>query len=308
MSALETSIVIPEFVDARVAPRGALESLSQQEIEQLLSSGQGGLYPLFRRCALAVLNAGSDTDDAREIFDKYRDFDIRLVRHAFGVKLEIRNAPAAAFVDGEMIRGIKELLFAVLRDVVYIANEIVDSGNFGRLTAMNLETGRAAYSIKALEKLTSYMTTKGVDESAAIDAIYPAPKPTGELSFRLSAPKPTGNIVVDGSLRMIQRAVNGCIDSLGVAPNEVIVELARDLPLGLKRRQEIIDKHDKNAKQRSKAREEIRVHGVEPTDRLVHRYLLWKELEDRCPYCERRLSFEDALDSNRSHVDHIIPR
>jgi hypothetical protein len=30
----------------------------------------------------------------------------------------------------EMIRGIKELLFAVLRDVVYIANEIVDSGRF----------------------------------------------------------------------------------------------------------------------------------------------------------------------------------
>jgi predicted Rossmann-fold nucleotide-binding protein len=127
---LETSIVIPEFVDARVAPRGALESLSQDEIEQLLSSGQGGLYPLFRRCALAVLNAGSDTDDARVIFDKYRDFDIRLLRHAFGVKLEIRNAPASAFVDGEMIRGIKELLFAVLRDVVYTANEIVDSGRF----------------------------------------------------------------------------------------------------------------------------------------------------------------------------------
>ncbi|MFM7627620.1 MAG: pyrimidine/purine nucleosidase domain-containing protein, partial [Gammaproteobacteria bacterium] len=59
---METSIVIPESVDARVAPRGALETLSQEEMEQLLSSGQGGLYPLFRRCALAVLNAGSDTD------------------------------------------------------------------------------------------------------------------------------------------------------------------------------------------------------------------------------------------------------
>jgi hypothetical protein len=46
------------------------------------------------------------------------------------VKLEIKNAPAAAFVDGEMIRGIKELLFSVLRDVVYISNEIVDSGRF----------------------------------------------------------------------------------------------------------------------------------------------------------------------------------
>ena len=127
---MESSIIIPEFVDARVAPRGALETLSQEEIELLLSSGQGGLYPLFRQCALAVLNAGSDTDDAREIFDRYRDFDIRIVRHTFGVKLEIKNAPAAAFVDGHMIRGIKELLFAVLRDVVYTANEIVNNDRF----------------------------------------------------------------------------------------------------------------------------------------------------------------------------------
>jgi predicted Rossmann-fold nucleotide-binding protein len=126
---METSVVIPEFVDARVGPRGALESLSQEEIENLLSSGRGGLYPLFRKCALAVLNCGSDIDNAKEIFDKYRDFEIDIVRHAWGIKLEIRNAPAAAFVDGEMIRGIKELLFATLRDVVYIWNEI-EGGRF----------------------------------------------------------------------------------------------------------------------------------------------------------------------------------
>ena len=127
---METTIDVPEFVDARVGPRGALESLSQEEIEKLLSTGQGGLYALFRKCSLAVLNAGSDSDDPKEIFARYQDFDIELVRHAWGVKLEIKNAPGAAFVDGEMIRGIKELLFAVLRDVVYISNEIVESGRF----------------------------------------------------------------------------------------------------------------------------------------------------------------------------------
>jgi predicted Rossmann-fold nucleotide-binding protein len=127
---METSIVIPEFVDARVAPSGALESLSQEEIEQLLSTGQGGLYSLFRACALAVLNAGSDTDNARDIFDKFRDFEVQILRHAWGVRLDIRNAPAQAFVDGRMIRGTQELLFAVLRDVVYTANEIVNSGRF----------------------------------------------------------------------------------------------------------------------------------------------------------------------------------
>ncbi len=127
---MESTIVVPEFVDARVGPRGSLENLSQAEIGKLLDSGQGGLYPLFRKCALAVLNSGADTDNAKEIFDRYRDFEVEIVRQAWGIKLEIHNAPPAAFVDGQMIRGIKEHLFAVLRDVVFISNEILDSGQF----------------------------------------------------------------------------------------------------------------------------------------------------------------------------------
>ncbi len=66
-----------EFVDARVGPRGSLENLSQSEIDKLLDTSQGGLYPLFRSCALAVLNSGAPTDNAKEIFDRYRDFEIR---------------------------------------------------------------------------------------------------------------------------------------------------------------------------------------------------------------------------------------
>jgi predicted Rossmann-fold nucleotide-binding protein len=126
---VQTTILSSDMVDARVAPKGSLEYLSQQEIAKLLDSGQGGLYPLFRKCALAVLSSGSATDDARAIFEKYRDFDLRIMRRAWGIKLEIKNAPASAFVDGEMIRGLKDHLFAVLRDVVFISNEI-ESGRF----------------------------------------------------------------------------------------------------------------------------------------------------------------------------------
>jgi pyrimidine/purine-5'-nucleotide nucleosidase len=127
---VESSIVVPEFIDARVGPRGSLENLSQAEIGKLLDSSHGGLYSLFRKCALAVLNSGADTDNAKEIFDHYRDFEVEIVRQAWGIKLEIHNAPPSAFVDGQMIRGIKEHLFAVLRDVVFIANEILESGQF----------------------------------------------------------------------------------------------------------------------------------------------------------------------------------
>jgi hypothetical protein len=134
VSATDAEIDAGDFVDARVTPRGSLENLSQREMAQLEDRGQGGLYPLFRRCALAVLNSGSRNDDPTELFDKYRDFEIRIVRQSWGVKLEMKNAPAAAFVDGQMIRGVKEHLFAVLRDIVYIANEIVESGRFDLAT------------------------------------------------------------------------------------------------------------------------------------------------------------------------------
>ena len=42
----------------------------------------------------------------------------------------LKQQIGTAFVDGQMIRGIKELLFAVLRDIVYTANEVVESGRF----------------------------------------------------------------------------------------------------------------------------------------------------------------------------------
>ncbi len=125
---METSVVSTDLVDARVGPLGSLENLSQGEIDKLLDTSQTGLYALFRNCALAVLNAGSDNDNAKEIFERYRDFDVQIVRHAWGIKLEITNAPAVAFVDGQMIRGIKEHLFAVLRDIIYTANEIIGAG------------------------------------------------------------------------------------------------------------------------------------------------------------------------------------
>ncbi len=130
-AAQPTAVVeVAEFVDARVTPRGSLENLSHEEVAKLLDRGQGGLYPIFRQCALAVLNSGTYSDDARALFEKYRDFELKLTQQSWGIKLELTHAPGVAFVDGEMIRAVKEHLFAVLRDIVYISNEIVDNGRF----------------------------------------------------------------------------------------------------------------------------------------------------------------------------------
>lgn len=117
-------------VNARISPRGGLDILSRAEIGRLTGATQGDdLRETLRRCALAVLTVGADSDDPRAASARYPDFQIDVQQMDRGIRLELKNAPAIAFVDGELIRGVAELLFAVVRDIAYTAIE-VQSGQF----------------------------------------------------------------------------------------------------------------------------------------------------------------------------------
>lgn len=125
-------------VDAEVWPEGSLEVLSQVEMEQLRQHGEGGLHEVLRRSILAVLNTGSDLDDTRAVLEKYKDFEVGFLQQDRGLKVTLKGAPATAFVDGKMIRGIRELLFAVLRDIVYTNHELHEGGRFHLKTSSNI--------------------------------------------------------------------------------------------------------------------------------------------------------------------------
>lgn len=108
-----------------------MELLSQREIDTLTQSADHArLFELFQRCALAVLNTGSESDDAAAIFEAYSDFSISIGKRTRGLKLIIRNAPASAIVDGRMIEGVRQHLFAVLRDIVFIGTDVSNSALF----------------------------------------------------------------------------------------------------------------------------------------------------------------------------------
>ncbi|WP_077337897.1 nucleotide 5'-monophosphate nucleosidase PpnN [Pseudocolwellia agarivorans] len=100
-------------------PVGNMKLLSQVEVDQLQKSATSDLYNLYRNCSLAVLNAGSHTDDAEEIYQKYTDFHIQVLRRERGIKLDLENPPEHAFVDGVIIKGIQEHLSVVLRDILF---------------------------------------------------------------------------------------------------------------------------------------------------------------------------------------------
>ncbi|MEO2279932.1 nucleotide 5'-monophosphate nucleosidase PpnN [Pseudoalteromonas pernae] len=103
-------------------PTGVLNLLSQLEVD-LLETSTTERYRLFRNCSLAVLNVGSHTDSSAEIYDSYKDFDISLIVRERGIKIELTNPPQTAFVDGEIIRGIHEHIFSVIRDIVFICQK-----------------------------------------------------------------------------------------------------------------------------------------------------------------------------------------
>ena len=113
-----------ESVSTRIYPAGMLYTLSRHEVERLQDASRGDLAGLVRRCALAVLNSGNESDDAEALIEQYKDFRIEVQQVNRGLRLQLTNAPGSAFVDGKIIEGIRELLSSVIRDLVYFDSEI----------------------------------------------------------------------------------------------------------------------------------------------------------------------------------------
>lgn len=107
-------------------PVGWMSQLSQLEVNHLTNATNAknaDYYRVFRNCCLAVLNSGVEQDDSEALFATHQDFDVKLVRRERGVKMELINPPEGAFVDGKLIAGVHEHLFAVLRDMLYMSSK-----------------------------------------------------------------------------------------------------------------------------------------------------------------------------------------
>jgi predicted Rossmann-fold nucleotide-binding protein len=124
-----------KVIDTQISPEGRLDVLSKAEVHKLLDNSIGGLHEVFRNCSLAVLNCGNYLDDGKLLLERYASYDISIIERERGIKLDIKGAPASAFVDDKMIKGIHEHLFAVLRDVLFISDEIHGDGATGRAGA-----------------------------------------------------------------------------------------------------------------------------------------------------------------------------
>lgn len=148
-----------DAVSARIYPAGILTTLSRMEVERLHDASRGDLAQLLRRCALAVLNSGQENDDAEALLQRYEDFSIEVQQFNRGIRLELSNAPRCAFVDGVMVQGIRELLSAVIRDLVYFDTEILRSA----ATDLESQTGITNAVFEILRNANTFRPQKEPD-------------------------------------------------------------------------------------------------------------------------------------------------
>ena len=132
------SVTIPHAI---VVPDNVLAVLSQAEVNKLCTVRHGPVFETFRHCALAALTSGVDIGNARELLDTYADFRVAFEQVDRGLRLHLYNVPAHAFVDGAMIRGVQQQLFAVLRDIVFIAGELTQRERFDLTTPAGITDG-----------------------------------------------------------------------------------------------------------------------------------------------------------------------
>ena len=112
-----------------IHPKTHLRVLSRYEIH-MLRDVSSETHELVRRCCYAVLSAGSQSDNYLDLENEFRDFNIRVEQEDRGIVLNLINPPQSAFVDGEIIRGVREQLFSVLRDVLYAQESIIKAHRF----------------------------------------------------------------------------------------------------------------------------------------------------------------------------------
>ena len=118
-------------------------------------------------------------------------------------------------------------------------------------------------------------------------------------TFRI--PNPTIHI----ALNQLRLLVNDIIKIYG-KPQQVVVETARDLPLGQKTKSDLEKKQKQNKKKNEETEKMIKEFKQKNNRANRLRYQLWIEQDKTCVYSGRKIP-KNKLYTSKLEVDHILP-
>lgn len=185
----------------------------------------------------------------------------------------------------------------------------LDEKKAEEFSEINLEEGYCGLSRQALAKLIPLME-QGKKYMEAVKEVYPDRFKLEEKEFlpmlQEEMPELT-NPVVKRVISELRKVVNAIIREYG-RPEEIRIELARDLKKTRKQRKEIWEKNKQNENVRKDAAEKIIKEAGIPVPRRadIEKYLLWQESNGRCPYTGKTINIK-KLFGGEVDVEHIIP-
>ena len=231
-------------------------------------------------------------------------------------------------LDDSRRTEIVEMLLAPNLDEFQFADKAVKDWGLSReqiesLLAVELPTGYGSLSTKAIQKLLPYLNQGMIysssvpDNSALAAAGYLRRDQLKRRLFDfLPSPSrlkntPIGNIpnpVVKRTLTEVRKLVNAILREYG-KPDEIHVEMARNLQMGSGKRKEIAAEMRKREARREEIAERLKEAGQRPTRDNILRYQLWLEQNQKCIYTGRMISQSQLFsDAGGIDVDHILPR
>ena len=197
-------------------------------------------------------------------------------------------------VDIDTVRDDEEYAEAV--DFI----ETLDDDGLKMLDGVKLPSGRAAYSMPSLTKLTEQMLTTDDDLQQARKHLFNV-----DDSWRPAQPaigEPVGNPAVDRVLKIVNRYLLACQKRWG-DPQAVQIEHTRDGVSSVAEAHRRERDNEKRYGYRNEIRRDLRSMGVDrPTDGDIRRCEAIQRQNSQCLYCGRPIDFHTC------EMDHIVPR
>ncbi|MFN8353055.1 MAG: type II CRISPR RNA-guided endonuclease Cas9 [Spirosomataceae bacterium] len=183
-----------------------------------------------------------------------------------------------------------------------------------KLRKVNFEKDYASLSTKAIQQLLPLMRTGRYPYDLACRELgYHHSQSSLKAGYadQLSEPALRRNPIVQQGLNELKKVVNTLIQSYGIKPDVIRVELARELKMPKEKREKLL------ADNKARENEHIRIHNIlkqefkefvnrdpEPDD--IVKYKLYEECKHICPYTGQSIS-ASSLFSGAFEVEHIVP-
>lgn len=143
------------------------------------------------------------------------------------------------------------------------------------LATLELEPGFMRLSLKAIRRIVPFLEEGMTYDKACAAAGYDHSNPTADPTGALGAPPYLRNPVVQKAMHETRKVVNAIAHKHG-KPATIRVEMARDMKLTRKQREQVQKEQNENERRRKQAREIIRAEfGIqEPSREDIQKYLL----------------------------------